>query len=356
MTFSNSTWRFVALLMGYGTLTGCGGREAPPPNPIEGPKPQAAEIKPRFTIDCGLMDVWDMKKTGPIFMSVSPNGKLLMTMSQSSRENVQVWDLSTQTKVHAIRNDIGTMNAPIAVAADSKAAAYVQFRPTGAVVLFDLSSGKQTRTIEDRRITSFVRGLHFSPDGSLIVLGCKQEIVCWETATGKQKFSWQEPSTVRALSPFFANGSKIGCLNGSGGIDIWDVAAGRRINTFSAGGDPKFVAALAITPDPKTLISRANGPFKIWDLPAGKLRKEFTEQFGTFAHIVPLADKRTVAWTTNDGFILYDLETASKKQQLKAHELYVTSLAATPDGRTLLTAGTDSTIKGWSLTANGLVE
>jgi WD40 repeat protein len=111
-----------------------------------------------------------------------------------------------------------------------------------------------------------------------------------------------------------------------------------------------------MTPDQKTLVSRAKGPFKVWDMPAGKLRKEFTEQFGTFTHIVPLADNRTVAWTTNDGFILYDLETASKKQRLKAHELYVTSLAATPDGRALLTAGTDSTIKGWSLTAHGTVE
>jgi WD40 repeat protein len=224
MKLSTSPLLFVALFMGFGGFAGCNGGDPPvkpPVKPNVPPRAEGGEIKPRFTIDCGLMDVWDKKKTGPIFMSVSPDGKFLMTMSQSSKENLQVWDLGTKTKVHGIRNDIGTMYAPIAIAADSKTAAYVQLRPKGAIILFDLVTGRRIQTMPgDWLIDSFVRGLHFSPDGSLIVLGCKQEIVFWDTATGKQKFTWKEPSTVRALSPFFENGSKIACLNGAGRIDI----------------------------------------------------------------------------------------------------------------------------------------
>src|SRR5262249_42860833 len=125
-------------------LVACGGKVKFQPNPQQqqqqpnnnnnaGIVGQAAP-PPRFTIETGLMDPWDMKKAGPTQMVVSPDGKYLLTLAMSSRENVQVWDLGTKQKLHGIRNDIGTMHAHVAIAPDSRTAAYVQLRPKAGIV------------------------------------------------------------------------------------------------------------------------------------------------------------------------------------------------------------------------------
>jgi WD40 repeat protein len=286
-------------------------------------------------------------------MAVSPDGKYLLTLAMSSRENVQVWDLATRQKVHGIDNKIGTMHAHIAIAPDSRTAAYVQLLPDSAIILFDLVTGERKRTIpdKDRRIInshSPWRSMHFSPDGSVIVYGGKQ-IAGWDTATGNVKFAWPTPS--ESLSPFFDNGTKFANLDG-GHVYIRDAANGRSIKTLAAGG----CNALALTPDQKTLIAGVNGEFKLWDLPGGELRKEFKMEMGTYYHITPFPDLRTAAWPTNVGFIICDLETGTEKQRVKTNEPYTTGMAVTPDGTTLLTAADDATIKGWKLNANGVVE
>jgi WD40 repeat protein len=302
-------------------------------------------------METGLMDVWGQKKTGPTQMAISRDGKYLLTLAMANKDNVQVWDLGTKQKVHGIKTDIGTMHGHIAIADDSKTAAYVQLRPKGAVILFDLVTGNRIRTIDDDRIvsTSPQRMMFFTPGGTQIALGNKDQILIWETATGKLKASWSAPG-VDCLTPFFANGTRIASSDRSGNVYIWDVSTGKPIKTLQSGS-----SSLAITPDERTLVAQGSGPVKFWDLPNGDLRKDFKEWTGTYQQVVTLAE-RSVAWPKNDGFIVCDLETGTKKQDIKTNEPYVTSLAVTPDGRTLLTAATDGLIKGWSVNAQGLVE
>jgi WD40 repeat protein len=355
MTISNRRFLvlLVPLLLGGLLACTCGGVNAPRNPPPQNPQPAEPVFQPQFTIETGLMDCWNLKKTGPTHMQVSPDGKYLLTLAMSSKENVQVWDLATHQKLHAIDNDIGTMHAHIAIAPDSRTAAYVQLRPESGIVIFDLVTGERKRTILDkdgRIINSHSpwRSMHFSPDGSVIVYGGKQ-IAAWDTATGNVKFNW--PTASESLSPFFDNGTKIANLEG-GRVYIRDAAKGRVIKTLDAGK----CDALALTPDQKTLIAGTNGEFKLWDLPGGGLRKEFKMEMGTYYHITPFPDLRTAAWPTNVGFIICDLQTGTEKQRVKVNEPYTTGLAVTPDGTTLFTAATDGTIKGWKLNANGMVE
>src|SRR5947209_7752889 len=133
----------VALVPLLGCLVACAGGVVTFGPPPKGGGTQGPVLTPRFTLDTGLMDPWNMKKTGPTQMLVSPDGKYLLTLAMSSKENVQVWDLATKQKLHAIDNDIGTMHAHIAIANDSRTAAYVQLRPSSAIVLFDLVTGQR---------------------------------------------------------------------------------------------------------------------------------------------------------------------------------------------------------------------
>jgi WD40 repeat protein len=331
-------------------LLACGGRI---PVPLPKPAAVAPVVEPSFTLETGLMDCWNKKTDGPSHIIVSPDGKYLLTLAMSFKENVQVWDLTTRQKLYGIDNNIGTMHAHIAIAGDSKTAAYVQLLPKQGLVIFDLPSGKTKCRITDEKDRIFTshspwRSLHFSPDGSRIIFGGKA-IYVWDTATGDLKSTWLGDS--ECLSPFFDGGSKIANYGG-GRIHIRDAATGRILKSLDAGR----CESLAVTRDQKTLIAGTNGEFKLFDLPGGELRKEFPMQMGTYMHIVPFPNLNMAAWPTNDGFIICDLTTGTEKQRIKVSDPYLTGLAVTPDGSTLLSASTDGKIRGWRLNAAGMAE
>jgi WD40 repeat protein len=146
-------------------------------------------------------------------------------------------------------------------------------------------------------------------------------------------------------------GSKIANYGG-GRIHIRDATSGRILKSLDAGG----CESLAVTRDQKTLIAGTNGEFRLFDLPGGELRKEFPMQMGTYMHIVPFPNLNIAAWPTNDGFIIADLATGTEKQRIKVSEPYLTGLAVTPDGSTLLSASTDGKIRGWRINAAGMAE
>jgi WD40 repeat protein len=311
------------------------------------------KVEPLFSIEPGLKDAWGNKPEGPTDMLVSPDGKYLLTLTMTDTENVQVWDLAARKKLHGLRNDIGTMHAHIAIAADSKTAAFVQLRPAGGIVILDLPSGKPRRTIPDERgeiINSFSPhpSLQFAPDGRTIVYGGKK-LAAWDVETGAVRFSLAGP--VKCVTPFFADGTRFATLSDNE-IQVRDATKGTVVKSFGSGG----CQLIALARDRKSLIAVDYRKTRLFDLPGGEKRKEFDSYIGTYMHVVLLADGRSVAWLTNTGIIIHDLEAGTKKQEFETNKPYVSALALTPDGSTLLTAASDGMIRGWKVGPKGQVE
>ena len=321
-------------------------------------QPNAArEIKPQFTLDTKMLDVWGKEKVGPYQMAVSPTGKYLMFIGHSKTANVQVWDLDKKVRLHAFDDENGTMNMPIAVSPDGETGAYVGLRVSEGIAVVSLKEGKKLRVIKDKkdRFSSYCRCLRYSPKGDLLILAVGRDILTFDPKTGNPGPEWQEASKVQALSNFFEDGKKIASINEAGDINIWDTTNGKKVKTLS-DGDPDNSYPITFTSDGKTAISHGK-KFKFWDVATGKVRREFSEYIGVYPHMVFLPGERTVVWNTSFGFVIYDLETGAKKQEVpKAHEKFVIGLTVKPDGSMLLTASDDSTIKGWALNKEGLVE
>jgi WD40 repeat protein len=343
---------FVLLITAFGGLIACNCAGLPRPQPkLDDPQNAGADIKPRFILESGLLDHWGKKKNGPHQLHVSADGKYLLALAHTNTENIQVWDLGTLKKVRGIRANNGTMHAHCAIAPDSRTAAYIEYFPKSALVIFDMITGETQHTIfDDGNLTSNSpwRCMQFSPDGTRLVLAAKSAIVFWNIGTGKIDKTW--PGRTYCLSRFFDNGARIASSNG-GRIDIWDVVQGKVIKELPGASNE-----IGLTPDEKTIVSQGdNRPIRTWDLPEGNLRHERNEFSGTYQYIIT-PNNRTAIWPTNIGIIVYDLINGMKIQELKMNEPYLMGLAATPDGATLITSDTEGLIKGWRLNANGLVE
>jgi WD40 repeat protein len=337
-------------------VAGCAvNKDEPDPKRASAP---GNEIKPTFTADVAMKDVWDKEKTGPFRLAISPTGKYLLLMGHAKKANVQVWDLDKFERLHGFDDENGTMNMPIAVAPDGETGVYVGLRISQGIAVVSLKTGKILRVIKDKkdRFSSFTKGLHFSPKGDLLITAVDRDILTFDVKTGNPGVEWLDDAKVRALSNFFDDGKKIASVNENGNIHIWEVATGKKLQTLS-DGDKRSTSsdALTFTNDGKIAVSR-DYRFKIWDVPNGKVRHEISEPPAGHPGIRIMPGNRQVVWHTFRGFVIYDLETGKKKQEVTASDVMIYALTVKLDGKLIVTSDANSILKGWSVNANGVVE
>jgi WD40 repeat protein len=220
----------------------------------------------------------------------------------------------------------------------------------GQVRLIDPASGNVIATLSGH--ANYVRSLAFSPDGKLLAAagGSPQlegEIKIWEL---------QSRQVLKTLTGhkdciYSIAWSPDGKLIASGSYDkmvkLWDVAAGKEVSNLQDHIDAVF--AVAFSPDGKRLASASQDrTVKIWDVATGKRLYTMSDALDGLTGIafspsgdqVAAAgyDKTIYVWqlAADDGHLV---------QSLIADEDSLLALAWSPDGKTIVTASADGSIR-----------
>jgi WD40 repeat protein len=148
---------------------------------------------------------------------------------------------------------------------------------------------------------------------------------------------------------FSPDGRHIATGGADTAIKIWDSATGRVLRTL--GGHAGGVKAVAFSPDGQRLASGGNdGRIKLWELATGNEVDVLTGQANALAFS---RDGRWLALGGADFKVrLWNLATR-ESQQFDGHYRLVLALAFSPDGNYLASGGADSTINLWDLTKKG---
>jgi WD40 repeat protein/lipoprotein NlpI len=245
--------------------------------------------------------------------------------------------------------------------------------------LWDLPTGKVRVTVEEE--TTLCTAVAFSPDGKTLATG---NISLWDVATGqKQAALAGHPSGLRGLA-FSPDGKTLAAGSDAGEVTLWDVA--RRQKRATLRRHKGSVWSLAFSPDGKTLATASDwgegadgkaGVVWVWDLTAEPVRPRLRLPAAFCVAISP--DGRTLAadagwmpWLSGEmgscyegraasarandlrTVRLYDLQTGKERGGFPGHFGIVHSLAFLPDGKTLVSAAEDRSVRLWDV-ASGQV-
>lgn len=200
----------------------------------------------------------------------SPDAKNIFSASDDG--TVRMWDVASGRVVRTLETKESVSGCSLALSPDGKRLAASQEKTR----IWDVATGQLIRTL-DRRLLS----LTFSPDGKMLAadgFNDKRTVELLNPQTGEllRELPANPPRSEQSLA-FSPDGKLLAIITGDNTVDLWDVAKGSVIRTFS---DERYVdpPTTAFSPDGKLLlISNAPGRaiikryLDLWDVAKGSL-------------------------------------------------------------------------------------
>src|SRR5262249_19711847 len=124
---------------------------------------------------------------------------------------------------------------------------------SGFIQLWDTATSKELRRLDVQEIRRFgIVNIALSPDGKLLAIGdAGAAIRLLETETGKQVRQFAARNRTGALLSFSRDGKRLAAATRDGAVQVWDVAARKRL--LQGEGPPCRCFGLAFTGESEVL-------------------------------------------------------------------------------------------------------
>jgi WD40 repeat protein len=226
------------------------------------------------------------------------------------------------------------------------------------VLVRDGTTGRTLHRLTDH--PSFVAHLAFSPDGRLLAcVSDNREVRIWDTRTGAIRGTLAAPPLTTPVVPGAKFGSWVSAFSPDGGalalvssdkvVRVWQVS-GEQVKP-RAEWKTEILSALAFSADGRWLagvgLSRA---CQIWDTADGREHGKLPAPGpDPFLQVAFSPREPLVALGGLDGSVRLWTWPAGPVVLLGGHTRFIASLAFSPDGRRLVTAGDDQALRVWDV-------
>jgi WD40 repeat protein len=288
-------------------------------------------------------------------LEYSSDGKTLVSSHQD--RVYRVWDPVTAKELRQVAmpkapNFNPNILARVRFTPDDKGLAVVE---DWSVRVLDAESGKEVRWFGGH--TGVVNALAYSPDGKRMATAAFDRAArVWDVASGKTVAKLPLPPNGGRELAFTADGKSLAVVCNDRTVRLFDIEAAKEVAKVDLGGGIGLTT-FALSRDGKSLYaSGGEAVLHGYDVATGKELFPVTGHPGGVAALAWSPDGKALA-TSGSGdhsIILWDVATGKVRHQLPPLDGYFipTHLQFTPDGKTLLSYGTDRTVRLWD-TAEG---
>jgi WD40 repeat protein len=258
-------------------------------------------------------------------IAVSPDGKILASGSSSPEQVIKLWEVDTGVEFRTLTGHTDSV-VSLAFSPDGKILASGSYDTT--IKLWDVLTGAELQTLKGH--TNIVVSIAFSPDGKRLVSGGPDGMIrVWNLKTAKAALSFKGHSQEDVNSVVFSPDGK---TLASGGDDhlakLWDAKTWAELRVFKGHISPVY--AVAFSPDGRILATGGGTN------PAGLLMQSIDPS------LKPDGEDMTIR--------LWDVASATQLRTLTGHTREVTSVAFSPDGKTLLSGASSGDVpKLWDV-------
>ncbi len=190
-----------------------------------------------------------------------------------------------------------------------------------------------------------INHMKYSPDGTVFAVATTVGIWLYDTETYQETALLAHNNKGVARIVFNPEGSILSSGEHTKGITLWDVSTQKLMKTFQEGS-----RGLYFSSDGQTFAHASHKKIFLYDIVTGEDKHILKGDQDFITSIAFSPDGKTIASGSRDKTIyLWDVDTGTHKQTLEGHPDEVTRVSFSPDGNTLISVCKDMTIYYWDI-------
>ncbi|MEN9518227.1 MAG: hypothetical protein RLZZ381_815 [Cyanobacteriota bacterium] len=305
------------------------------------PKQSSAMVTNHNFVDrIALANTISVHSDAVFSVAISPDGQNFV--SGSADKTVKLWNLHTGELLYEF---IGHSGEVVTTAISPDGETMVSGSRDKTINVWNLKTKQLLHTL--RGHTNKIVCVAISPDGQTLFSGDEDaKIKIWNLESGKLLNSIDAHADEVEFLAVSPDGKTLVSASEDKTVKIWNANTGQLLHTLKK--HQKEVESVAISPDGKMLVSGGGDKIILWRLETGELLREIPQS--GFVRLVTIsADGKTLVSAHEDNTVkLWNLSNGKLKRTLSGHADWVLSVATSPDQETLITGSRDKTIQIWN--------